>query len=334
VATRGLVLGLVEFALLSLLPPSALAQGASDGIDLTGMWKMDGVYVLIGHSGRTVKTDTIYTGAKCLNETDRTYIIQGELSSTTTPAGIQSTLSGKLWVCSGSPDLVQRCGGRFSAYETTFSNARVEPNRISGDRLVQWVSDCQPTGFKETRSFELTRNACTMDEGLVAYQEEWLRQRQREATANLDVFTAAHSAARARWGDTYTYQNRAWPTNTLLNPYALLTGNFSVSEASGNQATPEVFNERLRLVVHSGGSRDAFSVARMMMRDALPEAAAMVNEASRLEEIFERFQSGLNTLQTFRQRLDACRKANPAGRADSNSTTGDFFMNPRACNGA
>jgi hypothetical protein len=176
------------------------------------------------------------------------------------------------------------------------------------------VSNCQPAGLKETRGFELTRNACTQAEGLAAHEEEQLRELQSEATANLDVFGAAHSAARARWGDTYTFQNTPWPTNTLLNPYALLTGNFSVSEASGNQATPEVFNERLRLVVHSAGSRDAFSVARMMMRDALPEAAAMVREASRLEELFERFQRHLEALQRFRLEAEACRKANPAGQ--------------------
>jgi hypothetical protein len=304
----GLVLGL---ALLPPFPPSVLAQASTDGIDLNGMWKMDDTYVLLEQTGRIVKTTFIYNGRKCSNRTERTYIIEGELSTSVTPAELQPTLSGKLWVCSGSPDLADRCGDGLSAYVTTFTNARVEQNRISGDRLVQWVNDCQPAGFKGTRGFELTRNPCTEDEGLVAYEEEHLRQLQIEAIANLDVFTAAHSAARARWGDTFTFQGKPWPTNTLLHPYAVLTGNFSITEASGSQAALEVFNERLRLVVQSNGSRDAFSVARMMDRDGLPEAAAMIGEASRLEGIFRRFQSSLTTLQVFRQRLDACRKANP-----------------------
>jgi hypothetical protein len=158
----------------------------------------------------------------------------------------------------------------------------------------------QPAGFKGTRGFELTRNACTEDEGLVAYEEEHLRQLQIEAIANLDLFTAAHSAARARWGDTITFQGKPWPTNTLLHPYAVLTGNFSITEASGSQAALEVFNERLRLVVQSNGSRDASSVARMMDRDGLPEAAAMIGEASRLEGIFRRFQSTTSQGATWR----------------------------------
>lgn len=324
---RGLVLALLGLAVPLGSPPFALAQGARDGIDLNGIWKMDGAYVSIEHSGTSVKTATIYTGGKC-HGTDRSYIIEGELSVTTTPAGIESTLSGRLRVCSGSPDLVQRCGSGLSSYDAAFSNATVENNRISGERRVQYVEGCRPTGYPDTRHFELTRDACTAFEGLVADTEESLGELQREAIANLDVFSAAHSAAQARYGDTFDFWGTragetagvlSGRTNILLIPYTILTGNYSVSEASGNLAAPEAFYERLRQVVSgestdANGAAGAFDVARTMTRDGLVQAAAMVREHSRLEQISRRFKTDLDALHGFRTALDLCRQTNPGGQ--------------------
>jgi hypothetical protein len=309
--TLGLVLAFAGSAAPTGSPSFALAQGARDGIDLNGFWKMDGGYVWLEQNGSTVKTLSIYSGGDC-HGTPRTYVIEGQLSGGISPAAIQSTLSGKLRVCSGSPDLVRRCPS-LSSYDAEFTNATVEPNRIAGDRRVQYVEGCTVTGYPDTRSFELTRNACSQQEALLAYEEEQARAAQRNALTSLEVFSAAQSAARARYGDTFTYQGQSWPTNTLQIPYELLTGNFSVSEASGNLAPPEVFLERLQQLALSEPAGNALSVARLMARDLLVEAAAMVGEMNRVIALFPRFEARVEMIRQFRTQLEDCRKANPGG---------------------
>jgi hypothetical protein len=305
----GLVLALLGLALTARPSPAVGVQGAADGIDLNGTWKLDGAYVLVTHRGKTVKGNfPPGGGGECFDGKRRPYAIDAELTSTTTPAAIVSSLSGKLWVCTRSPDLIQKCAGRVSsAYETSFEDATAEPNRISGMRRIQLVEDCAPSGWAdEKREFALTRDACTELERVVAYRESDLRSQHPEVTSNLEAFTTAHSAAQARYGESFAFENTPWPTSWLMNPYFRLRGDYT---------TPDAFFETLNqlLVVDPQQWTSARTEAQLMTRDGLLEAAAMVREMSRIEGLFPSFRDIFRALEEDRRKLEACRQANPAG---------------------
>jgi hypothetical protein len=284
-------------------------ESAADGIDLNGTWKTDGAYVLIMHRGKSVRGNfPPGGGGECFDGTRRPYAIDAELSSSVTPAGITSSLSGKLWVCTRSPDLIQKCAGRVSAaYETSFEDATVEANRISGMRRIQLVEDCSVSGWdRERRDFALTRDSCTELERIVAARESDLRSQHREITGNLDAFTAAHSSAQAHYGETFTVEGTPWPTSWLLNPYSRLRGDYT---------TPDAFFQTLNqlLAVDPQQWASARTEAQLMAQPGLPEITAMVREMSRIEGLFPWFRDIFRALEEDRRKLEACRQANPAG---------------------
>jgi hypothetical protein len=296
----------VALALAGLALPSA--QGPTHGFSIEGWWKMDGEpgFVMITRDGTTVKGD-IFLGGVCFDGKYKPYAIDGKLSSTITPGQIQYTLTGKLWVCTGSPDLVKKCGGGISsAYETTIIDATVEPNRISGNRVVQGVLDCRPNStYDDTRSFLLTRHACTEQEFQLALANDYLRFMQGSAKEQLEVFVTAHDAARARYGDTFTFENTTWQTNWLQNPYMELRGEYPSADA---------FVEHVRQVVVVNPDRwlSARTTAQLMVRDLLRDAAPMVSRMSAIEELWVEAPRALEEYKTARKNLDDCRRANPS----------------------
>jgi hypothetical protein len=303
--TLGIALVLLGTALPP--PPSALAQG----VDLSGVWKIDDAFVRITQSATTVRADFI-SGAECFDGYVRPHFLIGELSTTIAAAAIGASLTGTMIVCSGSPDLVRQCG-LPSWYQTTFRTDSVEADRISGTRLGQRVESCRPAGPADSRQFTLTRLSCAELEQAwfeAAESLEVLRQRSESIVAGArDAFVAAHSAAQKRYGDTYNGPTLSGPTNRLQTPYLQLGEDYP---------TAERYFERLSqtLVTNPDGWESARLMAEAMARfgdaepgeayDPLPEAARMVEAMDAVESVQQEGQGRLDEHRNARLLLEAC----------------------------
>lgn len=282
-------------------------------IDLNGIWEIDGAQVQITHSGSTVEADFL-SGAACFDGQVRPWFIRDGELQVVVPTEV--SLSGKMWVCSGSPDLVLECAGRLSsAYETTFRNATVQPDRISGTRVTQGVLNCQPNAaFNGSRDFLVTRNRCTVEEAEVALWESLLGDLNSYVTRDLHVFAAAHLAAQNRWGESYNGPSLSGPTHLLVDAWPWV--------AVDPLAPSEDFFEALHqaLVVNP----DTWVNARLMAEamailgddgsNPLPEAAPMIEQMNLVEAALPAAQALIDDLRNARQRLNACRQPLPSAQ--------------------
>ncbi|MGH7566792.1 MAG: hypothetical protein ACREK2_08175, partial [Gemmatimonadota bacterium] len=151
----GIALGLVPGVADRSLS-SAMAQETADSVDLNGEWQFEYEVVQVTHGGPGVRADFL-EGAECFDGQVRPFFLAGELSGT--------SLTGRMMVCSRSPELVEACG-ISSMYETTFE-ATVEPGRIAGTRVAQGLAteeedgrytSCVPDSrYDGTYSFEGSR---------------------------------------------------------------------------------------------------------------------------------------------------------------------------------
>ncbi|HEY7449454.1 MAG TPA: hypothetical protein VH702_14965 [Vicinamibacterales bacterium] len=253
--------------------PSANAQSPPK-IDLNGVWDIEGTEgdrVLIRHTARELKASFI-SGGKCSDGYARTDFLDGRPSVAITPGATNDTFTGTMIVCSGSPDLVKKCG-LPSWYETDFTMDVIQPDKISGERYGQRLNDCQPAGRADLRRFTLTRNRCAELEREVNQLEQLLnRSMEVITTERRDVMVDAHSAAQRRYGDTYTFNSvpsYSRPTNTLVPPYFQLANNVPGS-AVPIYANVEDYFLNLPTVMASDQWRDAKRMVEAMAREPNP----------------------------------------------------------------
>jgi hypothetical protein len=158
----------------SMLPPVAAAQNPKvpAGLDLNGTWELvergerqdkNNPLVIIEHTGARV-TAKFLTGAECFDGTRRDKAFDGQLSFPA--AGGASLSSNNMFVCSGSPSVVQKCGGTIKAmYQSRFTDVIVtpdletgKPNLIAGKRFAQGYRGCDLDPSSDgTHDFSLRR---------------------------------------------------------------------------------------------------------------------------------------------------------------------------------
>jgi hypothetical protein len=318
---RNVAVGLLTLAVCGLAfpavrPPAAAAQ--LPGIfDLNGVWEVEdrGVIeepglarVRITHSGQSVEARFVY-GAKCKNGSVRTEFFIAELSSIVPGEWLLS--SPAMWVCSGSPSEVQKCGGSLdSPYKSSFTGAIAKQDRISGMRKTQFRNGCTPTGkFGETE-FVLSRlGPCDVEARTLRDSETALRGIMDSIQTARLVFARTVTAARVRYGDTYN----TIPTARLAPPINVVTA--FTGDWDGDLETAQFILERLPQLLASAEWKNARDLAAAMAMDPgnrrLPEAEEMLSHMNDIEEEAPIGATALADFLNARRALDACRQAAP-----------------------
>ncbi|MEX1258038.1 MAG: hypothetical protein WEG36_10500 [Gemmatimonadota bacterium] len=299
---KAFVIALILVGVGMAQPRVAAAQNLDipGGLDLNGLWELtehgerqtaDPAIVRITHSGNSVYAEFV-SGAECYDGGARPDAFLAELTvqPTIPPSGQLS--SPAMWVCSGSRDIVDECGGAIAAsYKTTFENAVVDPNRIAGERVTQGVyitprdsqvSDCRlDSSYDGTADFSLLRlTPC-------AFEDSTVRQLEQELLGiiNSTVIPASEAvggavaAAQRRFGDTYHGQ----PITRLEYPYSYLR-----VATDDDLVVAEAFASALPDLVARPEWKAAYDMAAemgLLEQPPLIEAQEMIDQMLMVEEM-------------------------------------------------
>lgn len=314
------VVGLVAL-FATVLPSLAAAQDPRlpVGLDLTGTWVLEERGELLSNHPAVVKiTQTaeglvradFASGAECFNGMTRPYAFIGTLSF---PVPGEASLSAPtMFVCSGSPSEVKRCGGSIPAmYASSFTNVPVmanfntgKPGTIAGRRFAQGYDDCTPDSrYDGTHQFILRRESCPVEAQKVADRVKDLRDFVDAILGSRAAFSEAIAAARERYGERFNGQH----LSVLEYPHDL------VSVTWGSDVTSmEVFTLELPSIVESEDWKRARDMAAEMGLLANPPLLAVQEMLDQMYQIENKTPDGRNALAALRQaraELAKCQQA-------------------------
>jgi len=309
---RALLLAIIAAALPSLAAAQELAVPGR--LDLNGLWELteygarlgdERAIVRITHTGPSVHAEFV-SGARCWDGQARPDAFLAELRVVPpTTTGLLS--SPAMWVCSGSPEAVKKCGGSGAvkpSYKTTFTDADVEPNYIEGQRVRQGYQDCSLDPSQDgTADFSLRRLApCEFEQLMVDQRESELRVVMMSIFGARAIFRVAYEAARQRYPETFN----GLPTEVLGRPYEMI---------AQDEEPVFFFEEWLPAVIGSPDWIGARTMAADMgLQEANPVLAVreMLIQMNRIED--EKAPEGQRALAALRQaraQLEKCRRAQP-----------------------
>jgi hypothetical protein len=301
------------------LPAFAAAQDVDvpGRLDLNGLWELnehgvviDGpAIVRITHSGPTVYAEFI-SGASCgAGGSPRPHAFYAELKLEPTISPMGTLSSPGMWVCSGSPEAVQECGGGAlkPRYQAPFTNAVANPDYIDGKRLRQGYKDCNlDASQNSTADFWLRRlQPCE-------FEELTARQRDNDLHGTINDITipaviamrAAIDAAHQRFGD--SYEGR--PVDALRYPHDKLMLAITDSQLA----------EALAAALPALVDAPEWAAARLMAEEMsiladppLMEARPMVEQILRIQQKAADAKRASDELTQARTALEKCRAAQP-----------------------
>lgn len=313
---RALLLAII----VATMPQLAAAQDVDvpGRLDLNGLWELtehgvviDGpAIVKITHSGPTVYAEFI-SGAGCeAGGKPRPHLFYAtlRLEPTLSPTGTLS--SPGMWVCSGSPEAVRKCGAGFAlkpSYQAPFTNAVVDPDYIEGKRFRQGYKDCSlDSSENSTADFSLRRlQPCE-------FEEMTARQRENDLHTTINAIIipavvamrAAIDAAHKRFGN--SYEGR--PVDTLRYPHEQLMYAVTDSEAA------VALGAALPAMIETS----AWAAARVMAEEMsilaeppLMEARPMVEQILKIQQQAANAKRAFDELMRARMALEKCRAAQP-----------------------
>ena len=314
-AIQPLVLGFVlaAFVMPPLAPFAATAAqqtaASTPAINLNGAWELtehglrenqgEKPIVLLITMGTTIAAE-FYPASACEDGTSRDLAFVGELRF---DPGADSWLlsSTSMWVCSGSPTRAKECS-KPANYKTSFTNATVTPDLITGKRIRQMLSEsCAVSDESEASGeFELRRLArCEIEERAVRRLEDALTSLQNTFLVSRAVVDAAIEAARQRYQGTY----KGASTEALQYPYTALGVDDDLTFDAFLTAVPGVFQ--------SADWANAKAMAADMGRDTPPlvEARVMAEQMNRVEALAPGGRRTLLDLENARRALLSCQRA-------------------------
>jgi hypothetical protein len=302
---------------LAIAAPSvAAAQELSipGRLDLNGLWELnehgvviDGpAIVRITHSGPTVYAEFV-SGASCEaggSPRPHAFYAQLKLEPTNPPTGTLS--SPGMWVCSGSPEAVKKCGAGGAlkpSYQAPFTNAVVDPDYIEGKRFRQGYKDCSlDSSQNSTVDFSLRRlQPCEFEEMTFKQRDNDLHTIMNDITAPaLVAMRAAIDAAHRRFGD--RYEGRL--VDTLRYP------NDQLLAAFGDSLAVEALAAALPAMVE----RPEWVAARVMAEEMsilpeppLVEARRMVETMLAIQQKAAEARRAFDAFMEARAALQKCR---------------------------
>lgn len=302
------------------LPSLAAAQDVNvpGRLDLSGLWELnehgvvvDGpAIVRITHSGPTVYAEFV-SGASCEaggSPRPHAFYATLRLEPTLSPTGTLS--SPGMWVCSGSPEAVKKCGAGGAlkpSYQAPFTNAVVDPDYIEGKRFRQGYKDCSlDSSQNSTADFSLRRlQPCEFEEMTFKQRENDLHTAVNDVTTPaLIAFGAAIDAAQRRFGDTYAGK----PTSTLKYPHTY------VEVAITDSVAALAFAAALPDLIRTAEWTEARLMASQMGLLAEPpliEAQRMLEQIYTIEKKTPDVKRAYDAYSAAYTALQKCRKAQP-----------------------
>ena len=315
---RALMLAIIA-ATLPALAPLAAAQDPTlpVGLDLNGTWELeergellssDKAIVKITHTAAGLVKADFLSGAECFNGQARPYAFIGQLSFKV--PGEPSISSPTMYVCSGSPSEVKRCGGSIPAmYVSKFTDAVVTPDLntgwapyIVGKRFAQGYEGCQPNSkYDGLHTFILMRVSCPLENRKVREKEQGLRDAVSAVLASRTIFNDAIAAARARYGERFNGQ----PLIYLDYPSDLVDLTWE-----SELATTEVFALELPRLVTSDEwkrARDMAVEMSLLGNNPVLEVRAMLERMYEIEDrLAPRVRQAMDDLRNARAEQAKC----------------------------
>jgi len=213
-------------------------------------------------------------------------------------------------LCSGSPDMVKKCGSNGAikpSYKTTFTNAEVNPDYIDGTRVTQGVRNCSLDSSEDgTAPFSLRRLVpCEFEEVMVKQRDnELLDIVLKTFIPAFAAFVTAADAAQRRFGGTY----RDMPTSALRFPQDRLR--VATNDPEGTEALAAALPEIV--------TTQEWTAARVMADDMgwlaeppLMEARQMIEQIIAVEQKALDARRAFSALEGARAALRKCRQAQP-----------------------